>query len=93
MKAISVSRLTLEYPDFVWFGFHAELIGINFDTKQVITIDDGTCVSDMGWLVHGYNLKAIPTDWRTRIYKYLVEGDPECLVIEKFMESWNYDLV
>ena len=65
-KEISLSKLESLFPGFVWWPAGHELCGINFAIKQQICIDDGMCVSEDGtWVVFGYNLESIPSDWKT----------------------------
>ncbi|MCH5167419.1 MAG: hypothetical protein J1F35_05940 [Erysipelotrichales bacterium] len=67
---ISISKLTKTFPGYIWWENGAELCGINFDTKQQITIEDGMCISEDGtWVVFGYNLKEIPEYWRKLKYE------------------------
>lgn len=77
---IDMNCLDNTFPNFVWWTNRAEICGINFETKQFIAIEDGACVTvDGKWLVHGYQLTEIPSDWKK--LKYEVSDN-------KIIEKW-----
>lgn len=79
---LRINDLDRAFPDFVWWRNGSEICGINFTTKQLITIEDGTCRSKDGkWLVHGYQFNEIPTDWKR--YKYPSEEMAEKIIEEQ----------
>lgn len=80
-KVVSYSRLNREFPGFVWWVNKKEICGVNFETRQNIVIEDGLCRDRNGkWLVHLYQWKELPQDWKK--LKYSVDE-------EKLMEEWK----
>lgn len=82
---LTLNDLDYKFPDFVWWINPAEIVGINFNTKQLMVIDDGCCWSNDGkWLVHGYQLDTIPSDWHS-----LKFCDSDYKILEKMIDFKN----
>lgn len=78
---ITYNDLDIKFPGFIWWSSVLEIVGINFNTKQLLIIDDGLCCNEDSkkWMVHGYQLDTIPSDWRSLKY---------CASENKILEKW-----
>lgn len=79
---LNFNVLNYTFPGCVWWPSCADLVGLNFKTKQIFVIEGGMhSYDDLKWLVHCYQLDKIPRNW-----KRLKHQDFDSKIIEKWYQ-------